>query len=243
MYKTAKNIVRKIFPQKFLFEQEERFRKLLYPFYRGNNCKCNICNSTLKNFEKLDNGNLLCPICGSLPRTRRLYQLLEKGYLKQNHLVLDFSPSRALFRKLKKNKSIQYFSTDYENEFLADYRFDITNINAENGKFDLIMCYHILEHIEDDEQAMRELFRVLKIGGTALIQTPFKQGDIYEDPSIKTPEARLKYFGQDDHVRIYSVQSLNERLQKAGFKTEVKKFDSDDYLGFSAGETVVFCTK
>lgn len=243
MYKTAKNIARKILPQKFLFEKEEQFRNLLYPFYKGNNCKCNICNSTLKNFEKLENGNLLCPICGSLPRTRRLNQILEDGFLQPQQLVLDFSPSRALFRKLKKNKSITYFPTDYENEFLADYRFDITNIAAEDHQFDIIMCYHILEHIEADEQAMRELYRVLKSGGTAFIQTPFKEGEIYEDYTIKTPEDRLKHFGQDDHVRIYSVASLNERLQKAGFHTEIRRFEGDDYLGFSTDETVIFCTK
>jgi len=243
MYSSAKNIVRKIVPQKFLFENEMILRKALYPFYRGNNCECNICHSKLKKFEKLENGNLLCPVCGSLPRSRRLFKILNENYLKPGFSVLDFSPSRALFRNLKNRKDIEYFPTDYEDEFLADYHFDITNIDAESGKFDLVMCYHVLEHIEDDASAMRELYRVLKTGGTALIQTPFKSGEIYEDFDIRAPEERVKHFGQDDHVRIYSVQGLAERLQNAGFENEIKVFEKDDYFGFSENETVIICKK
>ena len=243
MYSSLKNIARKILPQRFLFENEMLFRKSLYPFYKGNNCECNICHSKLKNFEKLENGNLLCPICGSLPRSRRLYKLLIENYLKTNFLVLDFSPSRALYRTLKKRKDIQYFPTDFEDEFLADYHFDITKIDTDSGKFDLILCYHVLEHIENDTDAMNELYRVLKKNGTALIQTPFRLGEIFENFDFKTPQERLKYFGQEDHVRIYSVEGLVERLEKAGFKTEIKRFEKNDYFGFSEGEKIIVCKK
>jgi len=243
MYQFAKNIVRKIVPQKVLFENEIFFRKLLYPLYKGKNCKCNICNSELKHFEKLDNGNLLCPVCGSLPRSRRLNMLLNDKYLKPGFSVLDFSPSRALFRVLKKRKDILYFPTDFEDEFLADYHFDITKIDAEPEKFDLILCYHILEHIENDSAAMRELFRVLKKQGMALIQTPFKSGEIYEDFSIRSREERLKHFGQDDHVRIYSAEGLQKRLEDAGFSVATKTYGKDDYLGFSENERILVCRK
>lgn len=243
MYSAAKNIIRKILPQKFLFENEMLFRKSLYPFYRGNNCECNICRSRLKHFIRLDNGNLLCPVCGSLPRSRRLFKILNENYLKSGFSVLDFSPSRAIFRALKNRKDIQYFPTDYENEFLADYHFDITKIDSEPEKFDLILCYHILEHIENDVTAINELYRVLKKNGTALIQTPFKTGDIYENFEIKSPEERLKHFGQEDHVRIYSVEGLAGRLQKAGFQTEIKVFEKNDYHGFSDQETIIICKK
>ncbi|MDN5396899.1 MAG: class I SAM-dependent methyltransferase [Chryseobacterium sp.] len=243
MYSTAKNIIRKILPQKFLFENEMFFRKALYPLYKGNDHECNICGSKLKHFIKLENGNLLCPVCGSLPRSRRLYKILNENYLKTDISVLDFSPSRAIFRALKKRKDIHYFPTDYENEFLADYHFDITKIDSEPEKFDLILCYHILEHIDNDTTSMSELYRVLKKGGTALIQTPFKTGNIYENFEIRTPEERLKHFGQEDHVRIYSVEGLVDRLKNAGFQTEIKVYEKDGYTGFSDQETIIICKK
>ncbi len=148
-----------------------------------------------------------------------------------------------LYKKWKKRKDIHYYPTDFENEFLSDYQYDITRINVEDNKFDLIVCYHILEHIINDKKAISELYRVLKTGGNLLVQTPFKEGDIYEDYSVKTEQERLIHFGQKDHVRIYSVKGLENRLKEAGFNTEIRIFDEDIYLGLAKNETVIICKK
>jgi SAM-dependent methyltransferase len=137
-------------------------------------------------------------------------------------------------------------SSDFEDEFLADKRYDITQIDEMNNTFDFIICYHVLEHIEKDRQAMAELFRILKPKGIAIIQTPFKEGDIYEDFSIQSKEGRLKYFGQEDHVRIYSIEGLKNRLKQTNFNVDTKKFRSseeDQIFGFREGEVVLFAQK
>jgi len=92
---------------------------------------------------------------------------------------------------------------------------------------------------------MKELYRVLRKNGTCIIQTPFKDGKIYENPSLKTEEERLKYFGQKDHVRIYSVSGLKERLSNCGFEVDVRKFieDINNYTGFVENETILICHK
>ncbi|MEP5340493.1 MAG: class I SAM-dependent methyltransferase [Algibacter sp.] len=147
---------------------------------------------------------------------------------------------------MKKEKSINYFSTDFEDEFLADYKFDITQINKPKETFDLIICYHVLEHIVDDKKAMSELYRVLKPKGEIYIQTPFKEGHIYEDYTITSPIDREKHFGQNDHVRIYSITGLTERLKDIGFKTGTTNFkqeDRDIFNGFKSPETVIILTK
>src|SRR6185295_8361218 len=100
--------------------------------------------------------------------------------------MLDFSPSRSLYRKFKKIPGIEYFASDYNNEFISDYQFDIAAVNLPDNFFDLVICYHILEHIPDDRKAMTELFRVLKPGKNIFIQTPFKAGETYEALSITT---------------------------------------------------------
>lgn len=243
MYNFLKSVAKNIIPQKLLINNEERFRKLLIPFYRGKNHQCNVCGTRLKHFAQLQNGDLICPVCGSISRARRLYQLLNEEFMKPGMVVLDFSPFRILYKKWKKKHDIQYFATDFGNDFIADYRYDITKIDRKDENFDLIICYHILEHIIDDKLAMRELYRVLKTGGKALVQTPFKEGEIYEDYSITTEEGRLEHFGQEDHVRIYSVNGLEKRLKEAGFQVEVRTFAGDRFYGFSANEKVLVCTK
>ena len=87
-----------------------------------------------------------------------------------------------------------------------------------------------------------ELFRVLKPNGTVLIQTPFKDGEIYEDYAITSESERLIHFGQEDHVRIYSVDGLKKRLESVGFSIIVKQYEKDEYLGFS-NEIMLVATK
>lgn len=242
MYETLKKLAISVVPRKFLFKNELAFRSVFAFHLSGKNHKCTVCNRGLKKFIEIADGDLLCPFCGSRSRTRRLYQILLKNNLLQGK-VLHFSPSRSIYRLLKNNSAITYFSTDYEDEFIAEYQYDITDIPLEDNFFDLIICYHILEHIEKDIKAMQELHRVLKPGGICIIQTPFKDGDIYEDYSIKTPEERLKAFGQEDHVRIYSVEGLQERLNIIGFDTnETHTLSAKEESGFRE-ETILIITK
>lgn len=109
----------------------------------------------------------------------------------------------------------------------------------------MIICYHILEHINDDLKAMNDLLRVLAKSGHCIIQTPFKHVAIYEDESIVTPQGREKYFGQDDHVRIYSVQGLQKRLEYAGFNVKVTYYqeEKDNIYGLGEMETVFICNR
>jgi len=244
MYQFLKNVITSIIPKQIIRKYKPIFRNIVYLFYKGNNYTCNICNAKLKTFIKLPNSDLLCPSCGSLPRTRRLYHILTEEELL-NGAILHFSPPFSLYNILKQNPTIQYVSSDYEDEFLADVKYDITNIPVKKETFDLFIAYHVLEHIEADSTAMKELFRITKKGGFGLIQTPFKEGDIYEDYTIQTPADRLKYFGQQDHVRIYGVDGLKKRLQKVGFKVEVLIFSEkvDNFHEFKEVETVLIVSK
>lgn len=241
MYHAFKKIATSIIPKRILLGNEVFLRSIFSFNLKGKNHVCVVCKQGSKKFIEIP-GDLLCPFCGSRSRTRRLY-----GFLKKNDLingkVLHFSPSRSLYRIFNRIPNIDYYSTDYEDEFLAEHKYDITQIPHDNDFFDLTICYHILEHIENDEKAMGELARVLKPGGFCLVQTPFKEGDIYEDFSIKKTHERLTAFGQEDHVRIYSINGLQERLLKNGFrKVDVETFEKNEYYGFSE-ETLLICKK
>ena len=245
MYYYLKQLLRKVIPKKIIFKYEPVFRGIYYQFYKGNNFHCNICSKGLSKFIEVPNGDKLCPNCGSSSRDRRLWQLLDSEFLKVKIGILDFSPSRCIYRTLKKNPLISYTSTDLSGDFLSEEKYDITNIDTRNDSYNLIICYHVLEHIENDIQAMKELYRVLRNKGTCIVQTPYKDGEIYENPSAKTEEERLQHFGQKDHVRIYSVNGLKERLTDSGFQVEVRKFneDIDNEFGFNIDETILICKK
>lgn len=226
-------------PASWLRRNEAFLRALVAWRYQGDRFECNICGFQLDRFIYLKNGERLCPNCGSLPRTRRLWSLI-RGQV-EGQKVLHFSPPSSLRRRIEQVEQVNYITSDYEDEFEADRRYDITDIAEADNTYDLILCYHVLEHIPEDQRAMQELYRILKKGGTCYIQTPFKEGAIYENPEITTPEERLKHFGQEDHVRVYSVEGLKSRLEKVGFQVDVKHFEesSENRMGYKEQETVL----
>jgi len=114
---------------------------------------------------------------------------------------------------------------------------DITDIHCADNYFDLILCNHVLEHIPDDRKAMRELCRVLKPGGKAILQVPLSilLKETYEDFSVTDPAERIRLFGQRDHCRIYG-QDYENRLKESGFEFCPVKIDFTRYPHYGLDE-------
>lgn len=109
---------------------------------------------------------------------------------------------------------------------------DLQDIKYNDNTFDLVICNHVLEHIIDDHIAIKELYRITKKGGKAIISVPILQEKTFEDSSIITPEERLKVFFQKDHVRICGVDYI-ERIMEVGFKVKfIQQLPSNSDMQF-----------
>lgn len=191
--------------------------------HTGNERECPLCGTRYNKFgrggvEKRDDAQ--CMNCGSLERHRFLWLYLQhkmKITQQKNLSVLHFAPEKHLEHKLREISN-HYISADIEGDNV-DIKVDIINTPFEKETFNLILCSHVLEHVNDDRKALKELLRILKPDGTALIIIPVERESTFEDPSITNPEERLKIFGQRDHVRIYGEDFIN-RLIESGFKVK-----------------------
>jgi SAM-dependent methyltransferase len=162
---------------------------------------------------------------------------------------LHIAPEQCFHERFKKLKNINYFTGDLVSP-LADYHFDLHEIPFEDNKFDVIICNHVMEHVEDDHKCMSELCRVLKPGGWAIMQVPidYSRAETYEDSSIISPEDREKHFWQKDHVRLYGTD-YPKRLRKAGFTVKednyVKEIDQDlrEKFRLQEEEVIYFLSK
>ena len=222
IYHKSKQILLKALPQILLDKFEIYFRHFFALFFRGNNAYCPICEMNFKKFIPLNyqavDTNYLCPRCGSAQRQRLLWLYLSARclILSDHPVLLHLSPRSCLVHKLRSIRNLTYVTSDYEKKTM-DRQFDLRNIQEQNDTYDIIVCYHIMEHIQEDIKAMREIYRILKPGGVALFQVPFWDKDTFENPEIRTSEDRRVAFGQGDHVRIYGYDDFTLRLSKSGF--------------------------
>ena len=125
-----------------------------------------------------------------------------------------------VYGRFKKQENLSYLTGDLVSP-LADMHFDLHHIPLEDNRFDVVFCNHVLEHVDDALQCMRELHRVLKPGGWGIMQVPidYSRDITYEDSSIVTPEDREKHYWQKDHVRLFG-KDYPQWLEKAGFNVE-----------------------
>ena len=244
MYDILKKLTLFVLPKSLLLKLEFGLRNIIYLFkYKGKNYKCVVCEAELKNFVRLKE-DALCPKCGSLKRTRFLKTLIDHYSVKRNDSFLHFTPHRYLMKLL--NHKPNYMASDFLG-VNTSHNFDITELPLPSNSVDIIICYHILEHVPNDSKAMSELYRVVKPNGTILLQVPFRDGETLEDETITSPQERLKHFGQEDHVRWYSFDDFVERLKLTGFIIKIltpSNFELDtDKLGLNSNERVISATK
>nr|WP_314493683.1 methyltransferase domain-containing protein [uncultured Chryseobacterium sp.] len=191
-----------------------------------------------------------CFKCGSRDRERLLYAfIIGELKLPKNTSILHIAPEPKLSGVISKQDFEEYICGDL---FTEGYQYPdyVKNINVldipyEETHFDLVICNHVLEHIPDDERAIKEIYRVLKRGGKAVLQVPISKNRnvTFEDFSISDPKKREEMFGQFDHVRIYG-QDYIQRLENAGF--QVSRINiSKDYkkFGINPDEDIFFCEK
>lgn len=184
-------------------------------------------------WETLNFLQYTCPHCKINDRNRLYVMYFEKKFASlHNPLtlnVLEFAPSIGLRSYLKQFPFVNYRSADLCMNGVDD-RVDITDMHmyADNS-FDVFICSHVLEHVKNDVQAMRELYRILRPGGWGIAMVPIHMtvGEIQEDENVVSEEERWKHYGQGDHVRMYSRKGYVERLMSAGWK--VSQFGIDHF--------------
>jgi SAM-dependent methyltransferase len=209
--------------------------------------ECPICGFTgfFKASGSPPRWDAQCPSCDSLERHRQFALLLHNtpSFLATGATVLHFAPEDCI-RKLLERPNIQYTSADFSRADV-DLRINIENIDIDDGQYDVIVCSHVLEHV-NDKAALSELRRILKSNGVLILMVPLFDGcdTTYEDDTISDSKDRLIHFGQEDHVRVYGAD-FTKRLINAGFQVRVFTAFGREAVkfGLSMGEKIFLCTK
>jgi SAM-dependent methyltransferase len=94
-------------------------------------------------------------------------------------------------------------------------RTSISALPFDSGVFDVIVCNHVLEHVPDDQAAMRELRRVVRPGGLVIIGVPNEGSPLGR---LRNHVLQRSILRSTDHVNMYTADVLRERLTRADLR-------------------------
>jgi len=248
-------LVTRLIPRHYLHHVSHFFLRIFSLFMRGNQFEDPINGYTYRKllpYGRLrSRENAIAPDSMSLERHRLIWLYLKEktNFFNDNLKFLHIAPEYCFIKLFKNQKNLDYITADLNSPW-ADVKMDVHEIPFEDNSFDVIMCNHVLEHVQDDRKVMKEFYRVIKKGGWGIFQVPIdtNREETFDDPSIKDPKEREKHYWQDDHVRLYGLDYGNI-LSEAGFEVI-----EDDYINtldpklvkryaLPKGEIIYFCKK
>lgn len=216
-------------------------------FNIGNRKECYVCKKTFHHFGKFRSGskglsdylknlkvvgsdvdNFMCHFCGSNDRTRHLFMYFYKlglwGKFKGASIV-HIAPEKTLSDRIKSLLPARYVMGDLLNTNEEHQKLDVTDLPFENGSIDILICNHVLEHVPEYKKALREIHRVLRVDGFAILQTPYSKllKKNFEEESINTDALRLFFYAQEDHVRFFSEKQFFQDLEEASFELKIAR--------------------
>jgi len=160
--------------------------------------------------------------------------------LKGNERILDVGCgsgtfTREIARKLPKarivgadiSKAVIGFASETtKKEGLKNLTFVVSGIESikAKGKFDVIIVSHLIEHLKNPLQALREVKKKLNKNGALFITTPnyislWPLAEIVFDKAM----AKKGYSLEEQHISRFDYWSIRRIIQKAGFEIQEEK--------------------
>ncbi len=184
----------------------------------GDRVRCPVCGWSgpqLGPSSKPRRPNRLCPSCLSSERYRALCLHLRRlGPVAPGTRLLEIAPIHTV-ETVAVELGYTYVSLDLSSP-RAQVLADLTAIPFADDSFDLVVCFHVLEHIIDDRAAVRELARIVGREGRAITVVPRddRRPETFEVEGAD-PADYERLYGQSDHVRIYG-HDLVDRWRGTG---------------------------
>lgn len=180
--------------------------------------ECNVCGWQGRTFYPnvgpgYHERATVCPGCLAQDRHRALLAVLlsATNATEAGQRVVEVAPMRGLEKLMRDLLPVDYTSFDVSRHAME--HGDILDMRFADASVDWFICFHVLEHLTAESDALREIRRVLKAGGTAVVQVPVDVS-LQETMEYAAPDPR-----DVGHVRR-NGRDFPERMSRAGFQVE-----------------------
>ena len=186
--------------------------------------QCNICGWSGEFFKpEMDREGTMCRNCSSTSRHRAVAYIIGQ-LLKQGSLPVFQWPVDKSLRILESSargphpvmfaQKFDYFAVEYDPAKIAEGKHpreyaDFQNLHYDDEMFDLVVASDVFEHVRKDEDGYRQIYRVLKPGGSFIMTVPYDHRRLEtiirvdtsgkEDVHLLEPE----YHGGGGHTLTY----------------------------------------
>jgi len=179
-----------------------------------------------------------CPQCGTLERHRVQYLVVTEilnGLDVSKMRMLHFAPE-PFFRKFFSSRFGHYETADLCMKGV-DHHVDLQQLPFPDATYDFIFASHVLEHVPDDRKAIREIRRVLKTGGIAILPVPIVGEKTVEYREANPHEAyHMRAPGFDYHEKFKPYFSLVETRTSESLPEKYQPFIYEDRSGWPTPE-------
>lgn len=255
MMKLLISIATRIIPRHYLQHVSHFFLRIFSLFLRGNKFEDPINGKTYRKllpYGRLKpRENAIAPDSLSLERHRLMWLFLKNktNFFTDNLKFLHIAPEYCFIKIFKGMKNLDYLTADLISPW-ADVKMDVHDIPFEENTFDVVICNHVLEHVDDADKVMKEFYRVMKPGGWGIFQVPidYKNPVTIEDRSVTDPRERERLYWQSDHLRLFG-RDYRDKLTAAGFKVTESNFINEidpklvERYALDKNEIVYYCQK
>ena len=142
-------------------------------------------------------------------RSLFLWASREFNLTAKSGVALVFAPEKATASLWSEAQRLTVCRVDLEADRGVDLLAEIRALPIASDSIDLIWCHHVLEHVENDRAAIRELGRVLRPGtGELIVSVPMGAGTVTEEYGFPDPSL-------SGHWRLYGFDFV-DRLAEGG---------------------------
>ena len=255
MMKLLISIATRIIPRHYLQHVSHFFLRIFSLFLRGNKFEDPINGKTYRKllpYGRLKpRENAIAPDSLSLERHRLMWLFLKNktNFFTDNLKFLHIAPEYCFIKIFKAMKNLDYLTADLISPW-ADVKMDVHDIPFEENTFDVVICNHVLEHVDDADKVMKEFYRVMKSGGWGIFQVPidYNNSVTIEDRNVTDPRERERLYWQSDHLRLFG-RDYGDKLTAAGFKVTESNFINEidpklvERYALDKNEIVYYCQK